>query len=77
MSGSGKAPVEENGKIRKKFENVRQRLRKVNVDILHKKPESYTLQHYVTVPDTGEKGCFLMDELERLKTGDNSPVFKW
>jgi hypothetical protein len=69
-------PSENEGKNRVRFENLSKRLQKVNVDILHKKPESVYLMTKVVTPETGEYGCFLQDEVERLKTLDTSHSFK-
>ncbi len=71
---SGDGPND--GKIRIRFENLSKRLQRVNVDILHKRPESFSLQENIATPDTGDLGCFLLDELDRLKTLDTSPAFK-
>lgn len=67
---------DEDGNIRIRFENLSRRLNKINVDILHKEPESYHLQATLATPDAGALGCFTLDEIELLKTSDNSPSFK-
>lgn len=66
----------EEAKIRIKFETLSQRLNKINVDILHKNSSTYYLQSKQSLPSTGELGCFLLDELNRLKTHDISAEFK-
>jgi len=76
MSFSSAVALENDGKTRIRFENISKRLQKVNVDILHKKPESVYLNATRETPDAGEVGCFLQDEMERLKTLDMSPPFK-
>eukprot|EP01031_Cornospumella_fuschlensis_P036408 gene36408-44162_t len=59
------------GKIRIRFESLSQRLNKVNVDIYHKDvASSFHLQESLAAPDTGALGCFLLDELELLKTSE-------
>lgn len=70
---SSSRPVEENGKIRIRFESLSHRLHRINVDIAHKRPESFSLS--AEKPDEAS-GCFLRDELERVKTIDTSPSFK-
>lgn len=67
---------DEEGKIRIRFESLSKRLNKINVDILHKEPDSYHLQTTLEAPDTGALGCFTFDEFELLKTSDNSVAFK-
>ena len=74
--GTGDHADPNEGKIRIRFENLSKRLQRINVDILHKKPESFSLQENITTPDTGEMGCFLLDELDQLKTIDISSSFK-
>lgn len=69
-------PSEEDGKIRIRFENLARRLTSVNVDIVHKRPDNYHLQTHIDKPDHGDTSCFLSDELERIKTLDNSDTFK-
>lgn len=69
-------PHDEEGKIRIRFETLSQRLQKINVDILHKSTNNFYLQSTVVQPETGELGCFVFDELERLKTLDMSTFFK-
>lgn len=69
-------PTEVDGKIKIRFESVSRRLNNVNVDILHKRPDNYYLQSNVDKPENGDVGCFFADELERLKTLDNSKSFK-
>lgn len=76
VSNTGDGDDPQDGKVRIRFESLSKRLQRVNVDILHKRPESFSLQENITTPDGGEMGCFLLDELDRLKTLDNSPAFK-
>lgn len=64
------------GKTRIKFETLSKRLQKIQVDILRKKAESFSLQDTTVLPQGGEYSCFLVDELERLKTLDTSQTFR-
>ncbi len=76
MNSTKSFPTETNGKVRIRFETLSQRLQRINVDIHHKNPESFALREDVISPDGGELGCFLADELERLRTLDTSSNFK-
>lgn len=65
------------GTNRIRFENLSQRLQKINVDILHKVHDNSTvLQVNNNDPDSGSLGCFFQDELEQLKKLETSSHFK-
>jgi hypothetical protein len=67
--------TESSNRIR--FENLSQRLQKVNVDILHKVHDNSTvLEANDKIPDTGRLGCYFQDELEQLKKLETSAHFK-
>lgn len=67
---------DDEGKIRIRFEKLSKRLRKINVDILHKESDAYHLQATIQAPDHGELGCFTYDELELTKTSDLTKTFR-
>lgn len=76
MYSQSSRATEEDGKIKIRFESVSRRLNHVNVDIIHKKPDSYYLQSHVAIPEHGDNSCFFADELERIRTLDSSTSFK-
>jgi hypothetical protein len=76
MAYAAKTVNPEEGKIRIRFETLSKRMSRINVDIIHKKTDSFSLQDTRVTPDSGDMGCFLLDEIERLKTLDTSPMFK-
>jgi hypothetical protein len=50
-----------------RFQTLSQRLQNVNVDILHKAPQQVSLDPKILLPDSGQMGCFFLDELEQCK----------
>lgn len=67
--------TEGNNRIR--FENLSQRLQRINVDILHKvRDASSALEANNDKPDTGALGCFFQDELEQLRKLETAAHFK-
>lgn len=76
MFSQSSRPVEEDGKIKIRFETISRRLNNVNVDILHKRTDNYYLQSHIDRPEHGDSSCFFADELERIKTLDSSKSFK-
>ena len=62
---------------RVRFENLSQRLSKVNVDVVHKVRAHGSLDlHHSVTPSTGALGCHFQDELEHCKTLDTASHFK-
>lgn len=76
MAYAAKTVNPEEGKIRIRFETLSKRMSKIDVDIIHKKTDAFSLQETRFTPDNGDMGCFLLDEIERLKTLDTAPAFK-
>jgi hypothetical protein len=76
MSYAAKTIDPEEGKVRIRFESLSKRLSKIDVDIVHKKTDSFSLRGTQATPDSGEMGCFFLDEIERLRTLDTAPAFK-
>lgn len=76
MAYAAKTIDPEEGKIRIRFETLSKRMSRIDVDIIHKKADSFSLQENRITPDTGDMGCFFLDEIERLKTLDTAPTFK-
>lgn len=65
------------GTNRIRFENLSQRLQKINVDILHKvRDDSVVLKANTKAPDSGALGCYFQDELEQMKRLETAPHFK-
>ena len=56
---------------RLRFQTLVSRLKKINVDVVHKIDPRTNLN-----PDTGVKGCHFQDELENCKELHNSSTFK-
>ncbi len=82
MSGTRLHDDEDEGpelpdKIRIKFETLSKRLQKINVDVIHQRPDNYNLEEISPFhKDVGEYDCFLWQELIRLRTLDTSLAFK-
>lgn len=72
---SSRAYVEETNSIR--FENLSQRLQKVNVDVVHRVHATGSLDTGLSAaPSTGSLGCHFQDELEQRKDLDTASQFK-
>lgn len=60
-----------------RFENLSQRLQKVNVDVVHRIHAKGSLDlNRSLVPDTGSLGCHFQDELEQCKDLETTSQFK-
>ena len=59
-----------------KFEALSQRLQRINVDIIQRVHHTGSLDAVQNVPDSGDKGCYFQDELERLKELEKTSQFK-
>ena len=59
-----------------RFESLSERLKNVNVDIIHRVRAEGSLKDVSNVaPETGNMGCFFQDELEQLKRLETSKQF--
>lgn len=75
MSTKGVNSSDSSNRLR--FENLSQRLRKVNVDVVHRVRKANNLDGTIAAaPDTGAKGCHFQDELEQVKELYCSSVVK-
>lgn len=63
------------GKNRFRFNNKAERVRHVNVDVLHQTRLSDTLDVSKATPETGQRGCYFQDQLEINKNLDSSSEF--
>jgi hypothetical protein len=64
------------GNNRIRFETLSERLQKVNIDILHQASTVGSLQTTQVAPDSGELGCFFLDEIEQCKKLETSRHFR-
>ena len=61
---------------RLRFQNLAHRLKKINVDVVHRIRAQGSLDTLASAtPDTGLKGCHFQDELERCKELHTSSAF--
>lgn len=65
------------GRNRLRFQGLSQRLQGVDIDIVHRvRPRGNHDISMNPTPETGEKGCYLQDELERCKDLETTSSFK-
>jgi U3 small nucleolar RNA-associated protein 20 len=64
------------GKNRLRFEKFSYRLKKLNVDVVHRVRHESSRSLAMETPDSGAMGCFFQDELEQCKVLETSASFK-
>ncbi len=65
------------GKNRFRFAKKSERIQKLDIDIIHRVRAKRTLDvTSLNAPTSGEKGCYLQDELERCKEHDSTSTFR-
>lgn len=63
------------GKNRFRFNKKAERIKHVNVDVLHQTRLPDTLDTANALPETGSRGCHFQDQLESNKNLDSSGEF--
>eukprot|EP01041_Mallomonas_annulata_P001346 gene1346-2596_t len=65
------------GPNRFRFSRKSDRIKKIDIDVIHRVRTKKTFDVcHSTAPETGDKGCFFQDELERCREHDSSTIFR-
>ena len=65
------------GRNRLRFKKLSRRVQDVDVDIVHRvRPVGYLDASMAPAPESGEKGCYLQDELDRCNELETSASFR-
>jgi hypothetical protein len=59
-----------------RFQKLSEKLQNINIDVVHRVKQIGSLDATVSVPDSGNQGCFFQDELENHKDLNLSSHFK-
>ena len=66
-----------NGRNRIRFQGVSKRIQEVDIDILHRvRPKGYLDSSIGNAPESGARGCFFQDELDRCNELESTRSFK-